>query len=121
MRNSGNNSALLVSTPGIIQEATTAILNSLPQVNHIQLVSGALSAIDWLRNEDFFLLVVDANIPTEEAELLVRWAKQYHPDIRCIVLVRNTNEMEQVLAVGADAVFLRSSSARQLAEHLWPK
>ena len=120
MYDSGNNTALLVSTPGIIQEATTAMLNSLPQVTQVQWVSGALSAIEWLRNKDSVLLVVDANIPAEEAELLVRWAKQYHPETRCIVLVRSMVELEWARAAGADAAFLRSSSARQLAEDLWP-
>jgi DNA-binding NarL/FixJ family response regulator len=118
MHGNGNNTMLLVSTPGIIQEATTAMLNSLSQVAQIQWVSGALSAIEWLRNEDSFLLVIDANIPAEEAELLVRWAKQHHPDTRCIVLVRSMVELERARAAGTDAAFLRSSSAKQLAEFL---
>jgi len=121
MYDSGNHTALLVSTPGIIQEATTAMLNSLSQITKVQLVSGALSAIEWLRNEDSCLLVVDANIPAEEAELLVRWTKHYHPDTRCIVLVRSMVELEWARAAGTDAAFLRSSSAKQLSEHLWPK
>ena len=121
MHDSGNNTALLVSTPGIIQQATTALLNSLSQIAQVQLVSGALSAIEWLRNEGSYLLVVDVNIPAEEAELLVRWTKHYHPDTRCIVLVRSMVELEWARAAGTDAAFLRSSSAKQLAEHLWPK
>jgi len=98
-----------------------AMLNSLSQVAQVQSVSGALSAIEWLRNADLYLLVVDANIPAEEAELLVRWTKQYHPDTCCIVLVRSLVELEWARAAGTDAAFLRSSSAKQLAEHLWPK
>jgi len=121
MHDSGDNTALLVSTPGIIQEATTAMLNSLSQVAQVQSVSSALSAIEWLRNADSYLLIDDVNIPAEEAELLVRWTKQYHPDTRCIVLVRSMVGLEWARASGTDAAFLRSSSAKQLAEHLWPK
>ena len=121
MYDNGNHTALLVSTPGIIQEATTAMLYSLSQVIQVQSVSGALSAIEWLRNGDSTLLVIDANIPAEEAELLVRWTKQYHPDTRCIALVRSMVDLERARAAGADAAFLRSSSAKQFAEYLWPK
>ena len=96
MHDSSKDTALLVSTPGIVQEATTAMLKSLPQVTKVQLASGALSAIEWLRNEDAFVLVVDANIPAEEAELLVRWAKQHRPETRCIVLARKMDEVKEL-------------------------
>lgn len=113
--------AILVSGPGIIREATTAMLDSIPQIGQVQIASGPLSAMDPLRNGNSSLLVIDANVPVEEAASLVRWSKQRRPDIRCIVLVRSVAELEQARAAGADAVFLRSSSARQLAETLWPK
>jgi DNA-binding NarL/FixJ family response regulator len=96
------------------------MLDSLPQVVHVELASGALSAIEQLQNGNLYLLVIDANLPAEEVESLVRWAKQHRPDIRCIVLAKSMVELEQARAAGADYVFLRSSSAQQLARALWP-
>lgn len=111
---------LLVSAPGIIREATTVMLESIPQVSHLELASGALSAIEQLGNGNTYLLFIDANLPAEEAESLVRWTKQHRPDTRCIVLVKGMVELDQARSAGADAVFLRSSSAQQLAKALWP-
>jgi DNA-binding NarL/FixJ family response regulator len=117
---SEKSTALLVSSPGIIQDATTAMLNSFPQVRRVEIASGALSAIDHLRDGYSNLLVIDANLPDEEVASLVRWSKQHRPNTRCIVLVKGMVELERAHSAGADAVFLRSSSASQLSEALWP-
>lgn len=112
---------LLVSAPGIIREATAIMLASIPQVGQVKLVSGALSAIELLQDGHSYVVVIDANLPAEEVVCLVRWSKQHRPDTSCIVLAKSTVELEQARANGADAAFLRSSSARQLADALWPK
>lgn len=97
------------------------MLESISQVDRVKPVSGALSAIEQLREGNSYLLVIDANLPAQEVESLVRWSKQHRPGTRCIVLVKGMVEMEQARSAGADAVFLRSSSAQQLAEVLWPR
>ena len=95
------------------------MLASIPQLGRVELASGALSAIEQFQNGNSNLLVIDANLPVEEVESLVRWSKEHRPDTRCIVLVRGMAELERARIAGADAVFLRSSSARQLAQALW--
>lgn len=112
--------ALLVSSPGIIREATMIMLASIPQVGRVELASGSLSTMELLQNGHSGLLVIDANVPVEEAISLVRWSKQHRPDTRCAVLVKSAVELEQVRSAGVDAVFLRSCSAKQLAQALWP-
>lgn len=116
----GKETALLVSAPGIIREATMVMLESIAQIGQVALIGGALSAIEQLQSGNYFLLVIDANVPAEEAESLVRWAKQNRPDMSCIVLAKGMVELDRARSAGADAVFLRSSSAQQLAETLWP-
>jgi DNA-binding NarL/FixJ family response regulator len=92
------------------------MLGSIPQMGDVALASGSLSAMEQLQNGHAHLLVIDANLPAEEVVSLVRWSKRHCPDTRCIVLVRGVVELDQARSAGADAVFLRSSSARQLAE-----
>ncbi len=116
----GKQAALLVSAPGIIREATMIMLTSISQVDHVALASGSLSAMEQLQNGHCCLLVIDANLPVEEVVSLVRWSKRHHPNTRCVALVRGAAELEQVRSAGADDVFLRSSSAHQLAQALWP-
>jgi len=119
MDDDGKQLALLVSSPGIIREATMILLASIPQMGRVELASGSLSAMEQLQNGHSYLLVIDANLPVEEARSLVRWSKKHRPDIRCIAMVKNVVELEQLRSAGADAVFLRSSSARDLADALW--
>jgi len=120
IESNGKETALLVSAPGIIRDATTIMLESIPQLAEVELASGSLSAIERLQNgTPYFLLVIDANLPVEETISLVRWSKQHRPETRCIVLVKGLVDLEQARTAGADAVFLRSRSARDLAETLW--
>lgn len=96
------------------------MLESIPQVGRVELASGALSAIERLGKGEIYHLVVDANLPGEEIDSLVRWSKQNRPYTRCIVFAKSAVDLEQARSAGADAVLLRSSSAQQLAEALWP-
>ena len=96
------------------------MLMSIPQLGHIELASGALSAIERLGDGAATLLLIDANLPAEEMESLVRWSKQHRPEIRCVVLARSADEAEHARPAGADEVFLRSNSARQITQALWP-
>ena len=84
------------------------MLASIPQIGHVELASGSLSAIEQLQSGHSYLLVIDANLPAEEAVSLVRWSKQHRPDTRCVVLVKSMVELDQVRSAGADDVFLRS-------------
>ena len=70
MNQNDKNTALLVSAPGIVREATTVMLDSLPQVARVELASGALSAIEQLRKGNPTLLIIDANLQAEEVESL---------------------------------------------------
>lgn len=121
MDDDGKQTALLVSSPGIVREATMIMLTSIPQIDRVEMASGSLSAMEQLQNGCCCLLVIDANLPAEEVISLVRWSKRHRPDTRCVAMVKSSVELDQVRSAGADAVILRSSSVRQLVQALWPK
>jgi len=97
------------------------MLDSIPQLTDVVIASGALSAIEQMRNGEPYLLVIDVNLAPEEVKSLVRWSKQHRPENPCIVLGGSAADLEHAQVAGADAAFLRSCSARQLANSLWPK
>ena len=104
----------LVSLPGLVQEATRAALMSLSDVTLVGATSGALSATALLPQLQPDLLLVDANLPEEEVEALVRWTKQHYPGLPCVVMTLTSQQRGLALAWGADAAIQRASLISQL-------
>lgn len=104
----------LVSEPGLIQQATSAMLAFLPDITLVATISGALSATALLAQLQPDLLLVDANLPEEEVEALLRWTTGHHPEISCVVITMTSQQREQALAWGAHAAIQRASMGGQL-------
>ena len=98
-----------MSLPGLVQEATRAALMSLSDVTLVGATSGALSATALLPQLQPDLLLVDANLPEEEVEALVRWTKQHYPGLPCVVMTLTSQQRGLALAWGADAAIQRAS------------
>ena len=111
----------LVSLPGLVQEATRAALMSLSDVTLVGIISGALSATAQLTQLRPDLLVVDANLPEEEVEALLRWIKEHAPGLPCVVMTMTTQQRDLALAWGAHAAIQRALTG-QLETTLsqWP-
>jgi DNA-binding NarL/FixJ family response regulator len=106
--------ALLVSLPGLVREATCATLASLGGVSLVGSASGALTATHLLQHLQVDLLLVDANLPDEEVQALLRWAKEHYPQMQCLVMTMTSRQRTQALAWGADAAIQRFDLSSQL-------
>ena len=104
----------LVSLPGLVQEATRAALMSLEDVTLVGIISGALSATALLPQLQPDLLVVDANLPEEEVEALLRWTKEHTPGLPCVVMTMTSQQRDLALSWGADAAIQRGRLFGQL-------
>ena len=104
----------LVSEPGLIQQATRAMLGSIPGVVVVATASGALSATALISQLQPDLLLVDANLPDEEVEALLNWTSKHYPLIQSIVMTRTSRQRSQVLDWGAHAAIPRASLSHEL-------
>lgn len=104
----------LVSQPGLIQQATSATLAFLPDITLVATISGALSATALLAQLQPDLLLVDANLPEEEVEALLRWTTEHYPEVSCVVITMTSQQREQALAWGAHAAIQRANMVGQL-------
>ena len=104
----------LVSLPGLVQEATITALMSLPDVTLVGTFSGALSATALLPDLQPDLLLVDANLPEEEVEALLRWTKKHTPGLACVVMTMTSQQRDLALSWGADAAIQRARLFGQL-------
>lgn len=85
------------------------MLSSLPDVNLVGAASGALSATAALPHLRPDLVLVDANLPNEEVQALLRWTQEHCPAVKCVVVTLTSSQRNQALGWGASAAIHRSN------------
>jgi DNA-binding NarL/FixJ family response regulator len=103
-RQSTSRSVLLVSPPGLVEEALRAALASIAGVEIIGVVSGCLSAAHAMRRLAPNLLLISGQIPAEEIIALIEQLSEDQQSARAIVLSSSQGLEQQFLAAGAFAV-----------------
>jgi len=109
---------IIAARPGVGREALRAIVGLLPQIEVTGTVGGGLSALNLAHKTPPSLLIIDSGLPEDESTALLSRIKQEQPQVRCLVLVETTQQQEIFLALGADAVVLRSAPVDRLVETL---
>lgn len=109
---------VIVSRPGIMQESLRGGLASASQLEIIKSVGDGLSALDAIRERTPNLVVIDSNLLEDEILALLRHVKQAWPAVCCLVLVEGARQEKWVSDKGADAVWPRHRSLRDLNELL---
>jgi DNA-binding NarL/FixJ family response regulator len=97
-------SVLLVSPPGLVEEALRAAIASLAGVEIIAVVTGCLSASHALRRLAPNFVLISGQIPAEEIVTLIEQLGEDRQAARAIVLSSSQGLEQQFLAAGAFAV-----------------
>ncbi len=105
---------VVVSRPGVMQQALRTSLSVCPAITVLASVGDGLTAVQQIAAHHPALVVVDANLLPEEAEALITTIKVSHTPPRCLVFVQSSRQQAMMTAAGADAVMLRDSSAGEL-------
>ena len=105
----------LISTPGLIRDATCATIAMTPNARLVVVVSGALSATQVLQHTQLDLILLDANLPEEEVAALLAWLADHLPSVRKLVARTTTAECDQARAFGADTAIRRDELTTKLA------
>ncbi len=90
------------------------MVGSIPGVVVVGTASGALSATALVPQLQPDLLLVDANLPDEEIEALLRWSRENYPMLQSVVMTRTSRQRAQVMAWGAHAAIPRASLSDEL-------
>jgi DNA-binding NarL/FixJ family response regulator len=105
---------LLVSQPGIVQDATLSILGMARGLVLAGVAAGALSATRLLDEIEVDLLLIDANVPADEVLALLEWASSRRPALQRVVMAPSHARGEQALGWGAHAAVQRANLANEL-------
>lgn len=111
-----NPSALIVAPPSRWREGLEAIVRAIPQIEGVDWADDGPSALRMIAEHPPGLVLLDADLPGDEARTVLRQVKAGWPQTRCIVLVNNGQQRQVVNTDGADAVLVKGFLATKLAE-----
>jgi DNA-binding NarL/FixJ family response regulator len=107
-------STVIVSASSIMEASIRSVLGSLSSVQIIGAAAGCLSALQLVREEKPDMLVIDANLPSQEMQILLQQVKQEGLRTRSLVMTATREQERRAFAAGADQVFPRYGSNDQL-------
>lgn len=111
-------STLIVARPGPLQDAVEALIATISQIEIIGKVEAAASALRFVSESRPDLLLLDAGLPGDEVWSVLRYGRVEHPELRCVVLADDAEQVREASATGADAVFLKGFPADRLVSTL---
>ncbi|NTU82993.1 MAG: response regulator transcription factor [Chloroflexales bacterium] len=105
---------IVVSRPGVMQQALRTSLAACPPIVVIASAGDGLTALRQIAAHHPALVVIDANLLPDESEALLAAIKAAPMPPRCLVFVQSSLHETLLLAAGADAVMRRDESAQEL-------
>jgi two-component system response regulator DevR len=102
---------LIVARQGHLREGVEALMATVSRVQIVGKVEAASSALRLVFERRPDLLLLDAGLPEDESWSVLRYCRIEHPELRCIVLADDAEQVQEARAAGADAVFLKGFPA----------
>lgn len=93
-----------------IHDGLRAVLRTIPGIDMIGQVEDGPSALKIIAQPSSMLVLLDANLPNDPLQTLLKQIKINWPQTRCIVLVSNIKQQQLARLNGADEVLLAGFS-----------
>ncbi|MBL7184622.1 MAG: response regulator [Anaerolineae bacterium] len=107
---------LIVARPGRIRDAWRALLRASCHIDIVDQADDGPSALRTMAELPPALVLLDADLPGDEAHTVLRQIKARWPHIRCILLISNGEHRQLADANGVDAVLVKGFSMVALSE-----
>ena len=104
---------MIVSQPGLLQRILIDSLAGLP-VSLMGIATGGLSAVEMLEGHQPDLVIVDANLPAKETQMLLRHIRETYPQIWCLALSETSRGRLATRQAGAHFSILSFELLRNL-------
>ena len=100
---------LIVSLPGMMQSVLRETFMRRADVDLVGVASGCFTAANMIQQSQPDLVVIDSNLPEDEANQLIVHLKQEHLSVRSLVLVETTQQLNSATSERADISLLSYS------------
>lgn len=105
---------IVVSRPGVMQQALRTTLSLCPGIVILSSAGDALNALHQVVAQHPTLVVIDTNLLSDEIAALLASIKATQSPPRCLVFIASSFHADTMLQAGADVVLPRDSSAERL-------
>jgi DNA-binding NarL/FixJ family response regulator len=110
----GQVSIFIISPPGLWRESLLVLLQASGHVTVAGQADDGSAAQLWLAAHIPAAVLLDADLPGDEAWEVLRRLKRQQPSIYCLVLAHDFHQERQAQVDGADQVLLAGFSAEAL-------
>ncbi len=97
---------LIVARPGRMRDSLRALLRAIPQLEIVGQADNGSSALGMVTNYHPSLVLLDSDLPDDEAWTVLKKTKSEWPQTRCIVLANSVHQQWLAKTAGADSVLL---------------
>ena len=109
-------SVLVAARPNRMRDSLGIILRTMPQIDAIRYADDGSSALKMARELHPTLVVLDTNLPGQDAAAVLGQIKGNGSQGLCIILTDNAHQERQARSAGADATLLKGFPAARLFE-----
>jgi DNA-binding response OmpR family regulator len=108
---------LIVTPPGDLQIGLQALLTIRLKVDVLVTGEGS-SALKVIERHNPALVILDHDLPRNNVPMIIQHIKSSWPDIRCIILVNDGEERQEVLDQGADHIVIKGLPGAKLVTEI---
>ena len=111
-----NQPVLIVAPPGRLRDSLQAMVRAVPQIADTMQADDGLAALQMLAERPLALVLLDADLPGEEAWTVWPQIKARWPQTRVIILANNDGQRQVAGKCDADAVLTKGFTVTALRE-----
>ncbi|MFQ5594218.1 MAG: response regulator [Anaerolineae bacterium] len=106
--------AMVIARPGQVRDSLQVLLTAIPQIDAVLVVDDGPAALDIGMKNRSALVLLDFDLPKDEAWVTLQQIKTAWPRTQCIALVDHEQEQEIAKAAGADVALIKGILAARL-------
>ncbi len=105
---------LIVAKPGRMRDSLQALLQIMPRLKVAGVASHSFSAMQMLVRYNPGLVLLDVDLPDNQAWVLLKQMQLTRPQTRCLFLANSIEQQRAARAAGANAALLKGFEAMEL-------
>ena len=106
--------ALIITKQGTLQNSLLALLTTIPQISAVLLAEDAPSGLRMLKDHRPRLVLLDMDLPEDNAQTILKQIESQWPGIRCIALTDSVQQKQAAETLAADVVLFKGFRATKL-------
>jgi DNA-binding NarL/FixJ family response regulator len=110
----GNPLVLIIAKPGRIRNSLEALLQVIPRLNVVGIAGHSFLAMKMLTQYHPALVLLDIDLPDNQAWDLLKQIQLSRPQTRCLLLVNSNEQQRAARIAGANAALLKGFAAVEL-------